>query len=224
MHPALSRVLAATDLDELAAAAHELPADLAPDEDAVVVETIAAWTDEQALANLLMYPQLIPPDFRAAAIERALRETGYLRLAAVVGVDRLDRSELDEGHQRRLVRQLLELIATDRGLVSERGSVSVRTVLCTADAPELVEALIHPSEQVRNHLTQALFEVAGAAGVAALLDEPGFVRPATRVAVRAQLRADGVDLSDASDGQRFPLVLSHVPNLVDWNPRPLGGR
>jgi len=220
VHPALSRVLAAIDLDELAAAAGELTGtdDLGPDGEARIVETVAAWDDQQALANLLMYPQLIPPDFRAAAIERALGEAGYLRLAAVVGVDRIDRTELAEEHQRRLVRQLVELIAADRGLVAERGSVSIRTLLCTADAPDLVEVLLHPSEQVRHHLTQALFEVAGPAGVAALLDEPGFVRPATRIAVRARLLADGVDLSDASDTQRFPLVLSPVPNLADWRP------
>lgn len=216
----MRRFLTITDLDDLAAAHRELAdaGGITPDAEAVVVGVLAGWTDRQALANLLMYPLLIPPDFRLAAIERALGEAGpgYLCLAAVVGVERLDVTQVPDDARYRLTRRLLDLIASDAGLLADRASISIRTLLSSGDAPELVELLLHPSVAVRQNLAQALFELTGAAGVTALLDQPGFVPPKVRIKARAQLVADGVDLDDGSDKQRFPLVLSYLPSLADW--------
>lgn len=215
----IARLLTVTDLDELHTVAEALAGTARTgDDEAAVVGVVAAWTDEQALANLLMYPTLIPADFRAAAIERALAtgEHSYLCLAAVVGIERLDRAQLTDEVRVRLIQRLLDLIASDDGIVADRASISIGTLLSSGDAPDLVELLLHPSAPVRHNLVHALFGLTGAAGIAALLDGAGFVQPETRTEVRAQLATDGVDLDNPSEEQLPPRVLSYVPNYTDW--------
>jgi hypothetical protein len=212
--------LAATDLDVLAEAYDELQRsdDPLPDVEPIVAGLLTSWDQSQALANLLMYPLVIPPEWRLATIERALTDAdhAYLRLAAVVGIQHLESADLPDAIRHRLIQTLLDLIASDSGVIAERASISVIGLLVTTDAPEIVEVLLHPSQLVRQNLTQALFRLTGPSGVAALLDEPGFVEPATQQRARQQLEDDGVDLSASMDDQRRPLILSYLPNYAEW--------
>ena len=212
--------LAATDLDELAEAYDhiEQSGDPRPDVEPLVSGLLTSWHESQALANLLMYPLVIPPEWRVASIERALTDTAhaYLRLAAVVGISQLDPVDLPDTVRHRLTQTLLDVIASDASVIGERASISVIGLLMTTDAPEVVEVLLHPSQLVRQNLTQALFRLTGPSGVQALLDEPGFVEPATQLRVRRQLEDDGVDLTASMDDQRRPLILSYLPNYAEW--------
>jgi hypothetical protein len=223
----MERFLAASDLDELAAAYDELPEldqasdidiDIDIDIEAIVGAVLTSWVPSQALANLLMYPQVIAPPWRLSAIERALTDSTntYLRLAAVVGMQQLDSAELPDQVRHRLTQALLDLIASGVGVVAERASITVMGLLRSTDAPEVVEVLLHPSPLVRQNLTQALLDLTGPAGVIALLDQPGFVEPDVQRAVRAHLDTDGIDLTRPIDELRRPLILSYVPSWAEW--------
>ena len=91
----LARLLRSDDLEELAGLAADYEPSAA-DEQAVGA-VLAEWSDVQAVANLLMYPRLIPADKRVAALVRGLcDDEGYLRLAAAVGVGQLPPEDLDD--------------------------------------------------------------------------------------------------------------------------------
>jgi hypothetical protein len=216
----LNRFLAAADLDELAAAYDDLPAagDTKADTEAIVGELLASWVPSQGLANLLMYPLVIAPEWRLSAIERALGDSAhtYLRLAAVVGIEHLDSAELPDQVRHRLGQALLDLIRSKVDVTAERASITVMGLLRTPDAPEVVELLLHPTELVRQNLTQALFNLTGPSGLAALLNEPGFVEPDVQQRVREYLDTDGIELTLPADELRRPLILSYVPTFAEW--------
>jgi hypothetical protein len=215
----LHRFLAAADLDDLAAIREELlGAELDTDDRLEVTAVLHDWDDIQAVANLLMHPQLIPADERAPSVQRGLGdvEHSYLRLAACVGVGELDLAELDDDTRHRLVQTLLDAVATDAGTIAERASFSVIWLLRPTDAPEVVECLTHPSSRVRHNLAQGLLGLLDSSGLGALISEPGFVPAELQARALQQLESDGIDLSTPAEGQRKPLVLAYVPNYVDW--------
>jgi hypothetical protein len=218
--PLLDQFLAATDLDELASVydTWRRATGPQPDVEATIAAQLTSWSQSQGLANLLMYPLVIAPEWRLAALERALgdADNSYLRLAAIVGLDHLDPAELPDQIRHRLAQQLLDLIASVAGVAAERASVTVSGLLRTTDAPELVEVVLHPSPLVRQNLTQALFTLTGTSGVRALLEEPGFVEPDVQHKVHEQLTADGIDLALPAEDQHRPIILSYLPNLAEW--------
>lgn len=148
----IDTLLAATDLDDLMAAVEALPADT---DTAWIGAVVDAWADPQGLANVLMYPSLIPSSQRVPAVLRGLRSEGYLRLAASVGVGHLPADELPDAVRRELLDALLDVIASDAGPAGVRASAEVGPLL-HADEVELLEDLsAHPVDAVRHNLTQA---------------------------------------------------------------------
>jgi len=148
----IDTLLAATDLDDLMAAVEALPADT---DTARIGGGVDAWSDPQGLANVLMYPSLIPSSQRVPAVLRGLRSEGYLRLAASVGVGHLPADELPDAVRRELLDALLDVIASDAGPAGVRASAEVGPLL-HADEVELLEDLAaHPVDAVRHNLTQA---------------------------------------------------------------------
>jgi hypothetical protein len=145
--------LASTDLDDLADASEALT--LHPDDTGHAASAIESWSDLQAVANLLMYPAVLPEQLRVAALLRGLRGDGYLRLAATVGVGDVSPDELSDGVRRELVDALLDVVASDAGPAGLRASAEVGPLL-RADEMELLEDLAaHPVDAVRHNLTQA---------------------------------------------------------------------
>jgi hypothetical protein len=107
MHLTLSRFLAADDLDELAAAREEIT-EITRDDAHTLEAIVDAQTDRQALANLLMYPDVIPEHQRAGAMFDALSGdvSDYLTLAAAVGVGHV---EFDDDMRAQVAGRLLDI-------------------------------------------------------------------------------------------------------------------
>jgi hypothetical protein len=147
----LDRLLTATDLDELVAAVEALP----PVDDARVAGVVDTWTDVQAVANLLMYPFVIPASHRVPAVLRGLRSEGYLRLAASVGVGHLPQSDLTDDVRRELLDALLDVVAGDAGPAGVRASAEIGPLLLPEEIELLDDLAAHPVEAVRHNLAQA---------------------------------------------------------------------
>jgi hypothetical protein len=149
---AIETLLAATDLNDLVTAVEALP----PDTDtARIGGVVDAWTDSQGLANVLMYPFVIPSSHRVPAVLRGLRSEGYLRLAASVGVGHLPPADLTDDVRRELLDALLDVVATDAKEAGIRASAEVGPLL-HADEVELLDDLAaHPVDAVRHNLQQA---------------------------------------------------------------------
>ncbi len=145
-------VLAATDLDALQAAVEALPDDVDTSRIAGVVD---AWSDPQALGNVLLHPSLIPSSHRVPAVLRALRSEGYLRIAATAGVGHLPAGDVTDDVRRELLDALLDVVASDAGPAGVRASAEVGPLLHTEDVALLDELAAHPVEAVRHNLRQA---------------------------------------------------------------------
>lgn len=217
---ALDTFFAATDLDLAAGAREALDAD-----DAVTSvragAVIDAWSDRQAVANLLLYPGLIPESQRAGAIERALRgDDGYLTVAAGVGAGQLGRERLAEPERARLVEALLDLTSSVVGLPARRAAASLGSLAGVLDVPELLVMLCHPDPVVRQNIVCALRPHLGVTSLAELLADRDEVDGDDAATATELLREDGIDLDAPADELRLLPVLDHLPNLADWDGPP----
>lgn len=214
----LRRFLAAADPDGLSRARADIdPHHLGFDDRLEIEAVLHDWDDVQAVANLLMYPELIVADERIGQIRRALADADtYLQLAATVAVMVVERAEIGEDARFDLVQRLLALVGSDQGVLADRASYSVIALLTPTDGPEVVERLDHPSETVRRNLFQGMLALVGPSGMRSLVEEPGFVEPEVQAAVRLRLRDDGVDLTRPADDLRLPLILAYLPTLAEW--------
>ena len=214
----LRRFLAASDIEVLTRARAELHPESFDVDDRLEIEAVLHdWDDVQAVANLLMYPELIAPDERVAQVRRALVDDHpYLQLAGTIAIVEIDRAEFGEDSRYDLVQRLLAVIGADSGVLADRASYSLVVLLHPTDGPEVIERIDHPSATVRRNLVQGLLGLVGSSGIRSLVEEPGFVAPETQAAIRARLRADGIDLHRPADDLRLPLILVYLPSLTEW--------
>jgi hypothetical protein len=214
--PALDALLHASDLDELQAAYHQVASELSTDDQLEVTAVLVRWSDVQAVANLLMYPVLIPAQSRTDWLVRGLSaEQAYLRLAAAVGVGQLPASQWTEDDVDMLVPSLLHLVGTDTDVTASRAALSLGPLVRPMDAPEMVALLVHRDRGVRRNLEAGLFRVVGCDGLTALLDG-GFMDDETARGALEVLAEDGIDLSVPAEKQPRQPMLAYIPNYSDW--------
>ena len=216
---ALRRFLTTDELEELARARAELDPEQFVLDDRLEIEAVLHdWDDLQAIANLLMYPELIAPDERIAQVRRALvDEHPYVQLAGTTAIIEIDRAEFGEDARYDLVQRLLAVIDAHDGVLADRASYSIVALMHPTDGPEVVERIDHPSATVRRNLVQGLLGLVGPSGIKSLVEEPGFVEPAAQAAIRDRLRLDGVDLNRPADDLRLPLILVYLPGFAEWD-------
>ena len=138
----LERLLSAGDPDLLAAARDDLDG-LDEQDDARIHEVLSAWEDVPAVANLLMYPEVVVEDERMPALLRGLRDDAepYLALAASVGLQRLaedpleDDPEDDEELRDEVVAALRDVIARSDGALAARAQLALRLWAPDVDGP-----------------------------------------------------------------------------------------
>lgn len=155
--------LDAPDLEALRAAREALEG-LDEDDDAHISAVVEDWAPPQALANVLMYPEVLPDDRRQDVLLRALGRpvTDYAVLAAAVGLQHLADLDPPSGGQRAaLLAALVAVVARADGVVRSRALVAL-----TALAP-------HPAEDVAALADAGRVTAADAETVRRLLDELG---------------------------------------------------
>jgi hypothetical protein len=149
----LANFFATEDLDDLQRAASKLGV-LEEVDVRRIRSTLEEWHNEQAVANLLFYPRLIPEELRVKSIVRGLdeRRQPYYVLAAAVGVQEMEVSTLTEEEMTVIRDRLLRVVASDSSIVAKRASVSLQTFLKKSDGETVCSLLGHPDETVRHNL------------------------------------------------------------------------
>ena len=231
MRAELQEFLAAEDLDALLAARMAITA-IGKSEAAELSQIVANWTNPQAVANLLMYPEVIPAPDRLGAVLKGLNAADgeYAVLAAVVGLPRLGEEDVPEKDRSAIAARLVHLIQTGSGPIATRAAQTLATYVEYADLDELVSCLSHPDEAVRHNVLVAALQVLGPrdlmSAVQRLVGE-GRLAPPIADQVAAQLTRAGIDPDaedvDAEQLRRSRLglpLLGHIPNLQDWPPGP----
>jgi hypothetical protein len=211
----LKRFQAAQDLDDLRAAREKITVITRADA-GVLAEIVTAATDDQAVANLLMYPEVIPAQLRVPTVLAALQRSpsDYRLLAAIVGLGRL---ELDEADQKPVAGRLLELSARADEPVSSLASRAFSYVAGGYDVQLTVEHLgkLRPTE--RHNVLAALVNQFGTGRIykaLAAADALGLMSPDDVQAIRGQLEREE---HDPFSNLRITL-LTYIPNLKEWRP------
>lgn len=209
LRPPVARIIGAADLDDLHRAVRAL--DRLDEADVAGLRVVlAAWRDAQAIANLLMYPKLLPPELRAVALLRGLGgDPPYFALAAAVGLAALDAGGFT-GEERLALRDRLLLALRGEPLIAVRAAVALAGYVDGDDLARVVPELAHGDPRVVHNLLVALAEHSSLDVLdVAIAREPSFT-PDRAAALRARLRPAPPDTP----------VLPYLPSLRDCTPSP----
>jgi hypothetical protein len=220
MSTPLQTVLTATDLDDLLAAIQQLqPNDLDP---SVIGATIQGWEDEQAVANFLFYPFLIPAELRLPAIRRALEETEqpYYTLAIVVGLQWFEPGQLPPEETREIRDRLFDLIRSDSSIIAVRASTSLSNFVDESDAERMCGLLDHPDDTVRHNVLAWLLRNVGGGNADNVADLIG------RSQLSSNLREEALQKAEqhakiTSEGGFSTIdvpLFGYIPNLTEFTP------
>jgi hypothetical protein len=219
MSPALERFLAVEDLDELIKARREIEA-LDPDDRLAIQAILEQWQNPQAVSNLLLHADLIPEEFRLASLFRGIceRKVAYYVLAAIVGFQSVNPSELTFEDRERATTELWNMIAQSEDILAERASVSLRGFATIADATPMFALLDHSNTAVKHNLRAWLFSTFKDLGLEQFTDaarESGIGEDLQRQMV-AEF-AEFISVPLPQQGWKSPIfsLLSYIPNLRD---------
>lgn len=226
MTPALQRFLACDELDALAQQRQTL-AELDADDTSAVLEVLYEWNEPLAVANVLMYPQLIEAAQRVRYLLAGLRDDhSYLQLAAIVGLQVLGRDNLRDSHRAEFVRLLVDKLEQEPAIIPQRASVTLVELIVADQLALLTRYLNHPDRVVRHNVVVAMVKAAGLEASRDQLDEAlarALLSPESK-AFAAERRAE-IDRVIAAGGRRSDAfiasnlsapLLGYIPNLSDW--------
>jgi hypothetical protein len=223
---ALQSFLAADELDELAALRGAITT-VDGAEAAEVSRVVQAWSDRQAVANLLLHPRLIPSSDRLPAVLRGLaaKSDDYLALAAVVGLQRVEDDEIPIALRPTIAEQLVRLIEQGLSPTARRASLTIGDFAQDLGPALLVTMLGHADPEIRHNVLSALLAAFGVERVFATADAEvaaGRLSPDVATALRDSLVAAGLDPAASVDDEAVldsPLgapLLGYIPNYRDW--------
>jgi hypothetical protein len=230
MTPELRAFLTATDLDELWSARAKI-AELDSQDLDEIDRVLQEWADAQAVANILMYPDLIPTDIRLHYMLQGLLEnkTTYFVLAATVGLYRIDIEILSVDEQAKIVDQLIAVMKDHDGPIADRASVFLADKLLYLEedhTTKIVGLLDLSSDLVRHNILVALIPLVGLENIRGFLDtavETDQMSEAARLSTEKKLSGiAGFSDTNTVDGAQLDLgslntpLLSYIPNLKDW--------
>lgn len=139
----LEAFLKAEDLDDLLRVRRGISSPTS-EESSRIVAVIDEWTDRQAVANLLFYPDLIPADLRFEALDRALHshDVPYFALAATVGLQQIVLDDVPADKRARWVQALLRLVQSQSRALAGRASVTLYSWMRGVTTPDLLPELL----------------------------------------------------------------------------------
>lgn len=146
------------DLEILNQAIHELEPLTDADRN-LLKELIDKWEAEQAIANLLYYPGIIPQEFRYDAIYKALCDDSapYYTLAATVGLQTLG-SNISAVMRTKFSLQLMEIIKNDSDILASRASITVWDLLDTRSFPLFLQLYPVTSTSANKNILALVFQ------------------------------------------------------------------
>ncbi|MEE3719371.1 hypothetical protein V2H45_21755 [Tumidithrix elongata RA019] len=233
MNEALKTFLETRDLDDLLEGRANI-SELDRENETEILRILKEWTNIQAIANLLMYPNLIPETNRIDYVLKGLRETNfnYLVLASVVGMGELNVESLSPQLITEVINQLIVIAKSDRGLIAERASVFLATRLWHFGAnyaSQIIELLDRPSDVVRHNTLVALIPLVGLENIRRFINnavQKGLLSTVAQSYTEQRLATiSGFSQNNQVDISKFDLdmlgvpLLSYIPNLSDYAPK-----
>ncbi|MCA6501393.1 MAG: hypothetical protein IM585_12310 [Pseudanabaena sp. M135S2SP2A07QC] len=232
MNVNLKNFLEITDLDELSQAKNHISV-ISQNDQAAIIKILQEGANIQAIANLLMYPDLIPENERIDYILAGLRETNftYLVLASVVGLGQLNIEALPVQLITQLIEQIINVTKSDSGVIAERASVFLAERLWhfgDTYTSQIIELLDHPSKVVQHNTLVALIPLVGLENIRQIIEnavQHGVVSEAGQLAAEQKLsEIAGFSKDSTIDDSQFDVdllsapLLAYIPNLDEMSP------
>ena len=225
MNAALRKFLDTRDLDELQAARQQISVMSRADR-AALDSILSDWSRPQAVANLLMQPDVMPPGQRLPLLLKALEGGGYWALAAVVGLQHLAADDLPDEARPVVAARLLALLRRSIGVVAQRASVTLAGFAADLTLADQIPALSHPDPLVRHNLLANLLLIAEPQEIRAALSAAvasGALDSAAQDSVLADLRQIGFigrpdpPAAEVLHGNLLAAPsLTYIPNYDEW--------
>ncbi|WP_141211752.1 hypothetical protein [Pseudanabaena sp. SR411] len=228
----LKTFLETRELDNLGEARANISA-IDQDDQAEIIRVLREWKDIQAIANLLMYPDLISENERIDYVLAGLRETNftYLVLASVVGLGQLNIEALPAQLITQLIDQLIAVTKGDSEVVAERASVFLAERLWhfgDTYTTQIIGLLDHPSKVVRHNTLVALIPLVGLENIRRIIEnavQQGLLSVTGQLAAEQKLsEIAGFSKDNTIDSSQFDVdllsapLLAYIPNLDEMSP------
>lgn len=222
--------LTTCDLDELLDV-RESVNDLSQEDQIYILNILQEWKNIQAIANLLMYPTLIPESERIGYILKGLREDKYkyLVLASVVGINELDIESLSPALSTEIVNQIIVTTKIETNIIAERASIFLANRLWhfgDSYKSQIVQLLDHSSDVVKHNILVALIPLVGLINIRhflkrshshGLLTEAGWLFAEQKISkISGFSKENIVDIKNLDLGMLSSPVLAYIPNLDDF--------
>jgi hypothetical protein len=232
MNENLKTFLETHDLDNLWEARSNI-SEVCQNDQVEIIRVLREWIDIQAIANLLMYPDLIPEDARINYILAGLCETNftYLVLASVVGLGQLNIEALPAQLITQLIEQIINVTKSDSGVIAERASVFLAERLWhfgDTYTSQIIELLDHPSKVVQHNTLVALIPLVGLENIRQIIEnavQQGLVSEAGQLFAEQKLsEIAGFSKDSTIDDSQFDVdllstpLLAYIPNLDEMSP------
>jgi hypothetical protein len=229
VNPTLRRFWMANELDDAQSLLDELRDSLTVVDRQAINEKVALWADQQAIANLLIFPILIPADIRVDTLIRGLSEQNidYYVLAATVGLGWVARKEVNAQQAATIKGILLKLIQQRHDILAERASAVIYPYLSMEDSMQLLRLFQHPNEIVQENSLAALLRLLPYAQRRSFFESAvrsSHLSMSTFLTIMDKLAEVEKDAKDEADyrlnllasGLTTPL-LAYIPNLKDFH-------
>jgi hypothetical protein len=143
----------ATDLDELLESRRRLGT-LSSAERQQVLQVLKAWSPAQAVANILLHSEIIPPEHRFPYVQRALDDARhpYFALAATVGLTGQLVDMITQSQRASILDRLVAIMKNDNGVLAERASLSVSLLVSDHNVKQVLECFANNNETVRQNV------------------------------------------------------------------------
>lgn len=219
----LVKFLRINDLEILNQSIHELTA-INEQDQALIVKIITEWKAEQAIANLLFYPRLIPESLRYEALFKALCDESapYYSLAAIVGLQTLNSSTINKAMRAKLALQLMEIIKHDSDILASRASISVWELLDDYSFPLYLKMYPVLSSSANSNILALVFDKLTSLKVREFSKQLKKYKLAwlTRYRYVKQFKKYKKAQAKGVDAILFAPVYDAIPNLADVDQHP----
>jgi len=230
MKKSIKTFLETRDLDDLLESRANI-SELDREDEAEILKILKEWTNIQTIANLLMYPNLIPESERINYVLKALQEANhkYLILASVVGINELDIESLTPILSTEIINQIIVIAKIEMDIIAERASIFLATRLWhfgDSYKSQIVQLLDHSSDVVKHNILVALIPLVGLKNIRpflkrsvghGLLTEAGQLFAEQKISRISGFSKDNiVDMKQLNLGILSIPLLAYIPNLDDF--------
>ncbi|MBD2315541.1 hypothetical protein [Phormidium tenue] len=158
----LCEFLRAEDFDDLLEINSSL-LDLSNADKKQIEEILQGWKPPQAIANLLMYPNLIPENSRLSSLFRALQspEVDYYPLAAILGLEKVAPNSLSEETRSEVFEALLGCMETEVLIIVQRCTIALSQYQEAHELDRMSRWLNYPDDIVKHNILANLINGEG---------------------------------------------------------------